>query len=102
DDGWRDIALSPDGLRAAVQRIVPDANDIWTIDLARGVPSRFTFSADVADDPVWSPAGQAIAFSSVRDGIPGLYRKLVSGTGNGDLLFSNDRSIHPTSWSPDG
>ena len=26
DDGWRDVALSPDGLHAAVQRIVPDAN----------------------------------------------------------------------------
>jgi hypothetical protein len=43
-DGWRDVAVSPDGTRVAVQRIVPDANDIWTIDLARGVPSRFTFS----------------------------------------------------------
>jgi Tol biopolymer transport system component len=101
-DGWRDIAISPDGLRLAVQRIVPDANDIWTIDLARGVPSRFTFSPDVDDDPVWSPDGKAIAFSSVREAIPGIDQKLVSGTGNAELLFTNDRSIHPTSWSPDG
>ncbi|HMF59091.1 MAG TPA: hypothetical protein VK595_01885, partial [Vicinamibacterales bacterium] len=101
-DGWRDIALSPDGSGVAVQRIVPDANDIWTIDLARGVPSRFTFSPDVDDDPVWSPDGKAIAFSSVREAVPGIYQKLVSGTGNTELLFTNDRSLRPTSWSPDG
>jgi len=101
-DGWRDVALSPDGSRVAVQRIVPDANDIWTIDLARGVPSRFTFSPDVDDDPVWSPDGNTLAFSSVQEAIPGIYQKHVSGTGNAELLFTNDRSIRPTSWSPDG
>ncbi len=101
-DGWRDVALSPDGLRVAVQRIVPDANDIWTIDLARRVPSRFTFSPDVDDDPVWSPDGTTIVFSSIREAIPGIFQQNVSGAGNAELLFTNDRSIHPTSWSPDG
>ena len=101
-DGWRDVALSPDGSHLAVQRIVADANDIWTIDLARGVPSRFTFSPDVDDDPVWSPDGQAIAFSSVRDGRPGIYRQQVSGAGSAELLFTTRASIHPTAWSPDG
>jgi eukaryotic-like serine/threonine-protein kinase len=102
-DGWRDVALSPDGSRLAVQRIVPGANDIWTIDLARGVPSRFTFSPDVDDDPVWSPDGQTIAFSSIRDGIPGIYQKRMSGgTGDTELLFTNHTPIHPMSWSPDG
>jgi len=101
DDGWRDVALSPDGSRVAVQRIVPEANDIWTIDLARGVPSRFTFSPDVDDDPVWSPDGRAIAFSSVRDGIPGIYQQHVSGVGDAALLFTNHTYIRPTTWSPD-
>jgi Tol biopolymer transport system component len=101
-DGWRDVAVSPDGTRVAVQRIVPDANDIWTIDLARGVPSRFTFSPDVDDDPVWSPDGTTIAFSSVQDGVPGIYQQHVSGAGDAELLFTNHTSIHPTAWSPDG
>jgi eukaryotic-like serine/threonine-protein kinase len=101
-DAWRDVALSPDGSHVAVQRIVAGANDIWTIDVARGVPSRFTFSTDVDDDPVWSPDGTEIAFSSVREGIPGIYRKPVGGTGEDELLFTNRAPAHPTSWSPDG
>ncbi len=101
-DGWRDIALSPEGLRVAVQRIVPDANDIWTIDLVRGVPSRFTFSPDVDDDPVWSPDGTTIAFSSTRDDVPGIYQKPASRPGDDTLLFTNHAPVHPSAWSPDG
>jgi serine/threonine protein kinase/Tol biopolymer transport system component len=101
-DGWRDVVLSPDGSRAAVQRIVPDANDIWTIDLARGVPSRFTFSPDVDDDPVWSPDGTRIAFSSVRDGVSGIYQKPLAVGRDDELLLTTHASARPTSWSPDG
>jgi Tol biopolymer transport system component len=101
-DAWRDVALSPDGAHVAVQRIVSGANDIWKIDLARGVPSRFTFSPDVDDDPVWSPDGTMIAFSSIVDGVPGIYQKAVGGAGDDELLFTNHASAHPTAWSPDG
>jgi len=101
-DGWRDIALSLRGLHVAVQRIVPDANDLWTIDLVRGVPSRFTFSPDVDNDPVWSPDGTTIAFSSTRDDVPGIYQKPASGPGDDTLLFTNHAPVHPSAWSPDG
>jgi Tol biopolymer transport system component len=100
--GWRDLALSPDGSHVAAQRIVSGANDIWTIDLARGVPSRLTFSPDVDDDPVWSSDGRRIAFSSVRDGVPGIYQKSIDGVGNDELLFTNRTPVHPRAWSPDG
>jgi Tol biopolymer transport system component len=102
DDGWRDVALSPDGAHAAVQRIVPDANDIWTIDLVRGVPSRFTVLPDADDDPVWSPDGTTIAFSSIRGGVPGIYRKPLGKDADEELVFTNSATIHPTTWSPDG
>ncbi len=102
DDGWRDIALSPDGLHLAVQRIVADANDLWTIDLVRNVPSRFTFSQDVDDDPVWSPDGTRVAFSSVRNGVPGIYQKSVGTVTDDELLFTNHLPLHPSDWSPDG
>ncbi len=101
-DGWRDIALSPDDRHVAVQRIVPDANDIWTVDLVRGVPSRFTFSSDVDDDPVWSPDGTTLAFSSTRNDVPGIYQKPTSRPGDDTLLFTNLVPVHPSAWSPDG
>jgi eukaryotic-like serine/threonine-protein kinase len=102
DDGWRDVALSPDGVHAAVQRIVPDANDIWTIDLVRGVPSRFALSPDADDDPVWSPDGTTIVFSSIRGGVPGIYRQPLGTDADDELVFTNHTYIRPTTWSPDG
>ena len=102
DDGWRDIALSPDGLHIAVQRIVEEANDLWTIDLGRSVPSRFTFSPDVDDDPVWSPDATKVAFSSVRNGVPGIYQKPTGRVADDELVFTNHLPLHPSDWSPDG
>jgi len=49
---YADLALSPDQKRAAVQLF---DNDLWVVDLIRGIPSRFTFNPSVEDYPVWSP-----------------------------------------------
>ena len=43
--GLREAELSPDGKRVAVNRTVNGNTDIWLIDAARGVPTRFTFDA---------------------------------------------------------
>jgi dipeptidyl aminopeptidase/acylaminoacyl peptidase len=97
-------ALSPDEKRVAIDR--DDAQtgmyDIWLLDLARGIPSRFTF--DPANDvyPVWSPDGSRIVFSSNRDGAGNLYQKLSSGSVSEEaLLKSSDRKF-PSDWSLDG
>ena len=56
---YRNPELSPDGTRVAVEAVDPQSRtqDIWLIELARGVTSRFTF--DPANDiyPTWSPDG---------------------------------------------
>src|SRR5207244_4023202 len=76
-----DVELSPDGKRVAVQRTVNGNPDVWLIDAARGVPTRFTF--DTADDqqPVWSPDGSRVVFASRRKDVFDLYWKLSSGAG---------------------
>jgi Tol biopolymer transport system component len=90
--------LSPDGQRVAVQR----SGDIWLIETARGVRSRFTFDAALDYQPVWSPDGSQIVFTSTRQSSGNLYRKPTSGAANEELLLENPQSKTPTDWSPDG
>ena len=100
-----DIVLSQDGKRLAMQRAVDGNIDIWLMDLARGVPSRFTFEASTEDNPVWSPDGKLIAFSSAAAGsdvLFNIYRKPSTGLGNPELLFKSDSGKEPTDWSSDG
>jgi Tol biopolymer transport system component len=100
------LSLSPDGRKVAVpMATLADAGlgniDVWVVDLARGVSERLT--TDVASDrgPVWSPAGDRLAFFSVRTKVGDLYATSSSGTGEALLLKSELQKI-PTSWSSDG
>jgi Tol biopolymer transport system component len=76
--------------------------DVWTIDLARGIPSRATFDAAVDSDAVWSPDGRQIVFASRRGGQLGLYRKTLGGDHEEALaLFPDALQLVPSDWSPD-
>jgi dipeptidyl aminopeptidase/acylaminoacyl peptidase len=65
---YNNVALARDARRAAVVQTEPLTNntDIWLIDLARGIPTRFRFDDAVDRDPVWSPDNTRVAFSSSR------------------------------------
>jgi Tol biopolymer transport system component len=96
----QDLALSPDGKRAAVQWA---ANDIWVVDLVRaGVPSRLTFTQSVEDLPVWSPDGSRILFNSTEGGNTDIYWKASSGAGNEEAIAKSGTVKRPTDWSHDG
>jgi Tol biopolymer transport system component len=72
------------------------------IDLARNVPSRFTFDPGNENNPVWSPDRSRILFSSNRSGVTNLYQRLASGTGSDEALFESAVPTAPLDWSPDG
>jgi eukaryotic-like serine/threonine-protein kinase len=98
-------ALSPDEKRLAVGIVDPQTTtrDIWVIDLVRGTKSRLTF--DPADDlnPVWSPDGTRIAFTSNRKGERDIYVKPADGSGEEQLLLEGkDGQKNLEDWSSDG
>jgi Tol biopolymer transport system component len=97
-------ALSPDGRYLAVGRSVTpiDYRDIWVIDLVRGSTSRFTFDAGDDLNPVWSPDGSRIAFTSTRNGQRDIYVKSATGAGAETVLFADNTSKSLEDWSPDG
>jgi hypothetical protein len=103
---YRNPALSPDGTTLAVEVVDPGGRreDIWLVELARGVMSRFTFDSGNDVYPVWSPDGTRIMFASDRaGGVFNMYQKRSNGAGDDELVFkSSDGDKKPYSWSPDG
>jgi len=97
-------ALSPDGNRLAIGIRDPSTakRDVWILDLVRDTTSRLTF--DPADDfnPVWSPDGARVAFTSDRRGHRDVYVKNASGTGEDELLLSSALAKNVEDWSRDG
>jgi eukaryotic-like serine/threonine-protein kinase len=53
-------------------------------------------------NPVWSPDGSRIVFSSNRSGEFDLYWKPSNGAGNEELLLKSDNPKIVTDWSNDG
>jgi Tol biopolymer transport system component len=96
--------LSPDGKRLALC-VLRDGNwDVWTYDIERSVATRLTFGEGYDADPVWSPDGKWIAFSSDREGPPTVFRKRTDGTGAAERLHEPGAVdfAAPITWSPDG
>jgi WD40 repeat protein len=53
------------------------------------------------EDPAWSPDGARIAFTSSRDGPPGIYT--MNADGSGLTRLTNAMAVHSRpAWSPDG
>ncbi|MCW5983326.1 MAG: protein kinase [Bryobacteraceae bacterium] len=97
-------SLSPDGGQLAVERLSSqiDSTDIWLINPARQMNSRFTFHPAGETGPVWSPDGKQIVFSSNREGPGDLYVKDVAGAGAERLLYKSPEGKVATDWSRDG
>ncbi len=93
--------ISPQGDRIALG-IDIGMNDIWVLDLARGVRTRLTFGPVQNNGPVWSPDGRWIAYNSDRNGHATIYRKPSDGSGAEELLLTDDQVVVPSDWSRDG
>lgn len=95
--GVRSLALSPDGSKLAfVYR-----GDIWLVSSAGGLATALTSHVEMEDNPVWSPDGNWIAFSSNRNGNNDIYVMPING-GESRRLTWHSASDVPRDWSPDG
>ena len=56
------VVLSPRGRRATLVRL--DTKDLWDVNLATGIFSRFTTDPAFDTDPSWAPDERALAFTS--------------------------------------
>jgi WD40 repeat protein len=71
EGAYTGLSLSPDGARAAVSTNL----NLWLLDFAKGTKAHFTFGHGENTNPVWSPNGSHIIFSSYYDGAYNLYQK---------------------------
>jgi eukaryotic-like serine/threonine-protein kinase len=99
-----DLRLSPDGkiLAESIEDAQSTNYDIWLVDLARGVRTRFTFDPAVHLYPTWSPDGTEIAFSSTIARNLGIYEKAADGTGDIHPLVEDNSEKLLSDWSRDG
>ena len=98
--GYAFPRLSPDG-RRITSTISETDTQAWVYDIARDGMSRATF-ARLSINPIWSPDGKRIAFSSDQEGPTNLFRQPADGSGTAERLTTRPYINVAGSWSPDG
>lgn len=97
EGNYRNPRLSPDGKRVAVEMLDSSGNrDIYILDVARGVPTRFTFDSGRDASPVWLDGGKRIAWQ----GPDRVYVKPSNGAGREEVL--QKEPWIPDDGAPDG
>jgi Tol biopolymer transport system component len=102
-----ELALSPDERYVVFERNDPavGTNDLWRLELERGVESRLTYDPGSESAAIWLPDGRSVVYSS--GGVVGVSNELVqiNAAGTGDkrlLLRTSQGSFYPDAVSPDG
>src|SRR5579864_9365637 len=107
--GVAEPRLSPDGRRVAYVewRIDPEANDyrrqIWIAEVDGSSPAR-RLSVEPAgkqSQPLWSPDGRLIAFTSAAGRDPAQLYVVAAGGGAPRCLTALAESVGEPAWSPD-
>ncbi len=102
-------AYAEPGLDPTGHRVVTEATDaasgnqdLWILDDARGVSSRFTYDPGSDFSGTWSPSGDRIVFSSDRGGQWDVYVKDSRGMGGATPVWRDSTRKMVTDWSRDG
>jgi eukaryotic-like serine/threonine-protein kinase len=94
------ISLSRDGRRIAAE-VADPSNNIWVGSVQGNTLGRLT-SGSAARQPVLSPDGSQVAYSTLQNGKSLVVRKPTSGIGSEETLLESDGDCAPNDWSSDG
>lgn len=89
-------SISPDGSEI----VFSAGGDLWIVPVHGGVANRLTGHRFDDLHSSWSPDGQSLVFTSMRDGYMNLWRIQRDGTGTVQLTYS-DRFLRAPHWSID-
>ena len=93
----RDVKISPDGKQIAFTY----KGDIYTVPTQGGTAKRVTTAPSYESNPVWSPAGDRIAFASDRNGNFDVFIVDANG-GTPTRLTFDSASVIPETFNPEG
>lgn len=95
---------SPDGTRIACSGVTTGSedSDIYIVPVAGGTPTLLVGTQAVEGVPDWSPDGNYIAYSSLLDGMAGVW--VVPAAGGTPTKLVEVQSVYPSMplWSPNG
>jgi eukaryotic-like serine/threonine-protein kinase len=104
-DIYSNVSLSPDGTRVAFDRTsAGGAPDVWLLDLARHITSRFTFNPNTDNVTIWSPDGGTLAFASNDGKGLDIARRPANASAPPQVLLKLNAPpiMFPSDWSSDG
>ena len=97
----RQVRLSPDGKRIALERRENDAYEIFTMDVATGISTRLTY-VGVVFDPVWSADSRRVAYSARTTAKHEIFVSTVGDSQGVAVVTSPEPIKYLDDWSPDG
>lgn len=94
--------FSPDGARLAFTVRSIDGSDIWTYDIASGIPTKLTTGTARNSAPAWTPDGKRVLYLSNRLGTNSLWWQNADLSGTAELVQRALQTVNAGVFSPDG
>ena len=96
-----EMSLSSDGQRVAI-RSAKANDDIHVLDIPRGSLTRFTYEGGDEQNPIWTPDGRRVAYSSQRAGTSTMFWKATDGNATPEKILAAENPQRPSSFTSDG
>jgi serine/threonine protein kinase len=88
----RAFSVSPDEERIAYSDVKDGQRDIWVVARSGGSATRVTNDVEEDTNPVWTPDGQNILYSSKRNGIKQIFLAFLDNRGPVQLTVNDTNS----------